>query len=141
MILVDKIRQYRETRNYERFLTANTWEGYVPGDVVEIRKEVVQFGGNSIRYRGIDRCSFPPRPSFGSANPRDPILYYLRQEGDPQNPTKEEAARTHLVYLSLSRDDLKKVGHIAAKDWNRMVAEVRAELFGKAVLKFDASDM
>ena len=150
MILVDRIREHRQRRQAERFLRDNTWEGLIPGDVVDYK-------GKGYLYKGMNPHGGPgmadePDPYFLSAAPREAhTRFYIRPitESLPMpkafmetaEPTLAGNTGSYIAFLNPKAGEIKKVGHITAQEWNRMIAEVQAELKGKVNLTFDPFDV
>lgn len=116
------------------------WEGLVPGDIVE-------YDGQQYMYRGLNPNEGPGAlygqadPLFGPDHPTFPDqIWYLRTEasfpfGSLPDVMKESASAAiglgsgaRIGFLNAKRKDLKKVGHVEAKTWNNMVAELRKGL-------------
>ncbi len=125
------IRKYKEKKQFDRFVLDNTWEGLIPGDVMEYKER-------KYLYQGINRNGGPgmpgfPEPVFGPINPLGSNqVWYLRHEStypfgnipevmSESTPSAKDISGTLISFLNATRNDLKKVDHITQEQWNEML--------------------
>lgn len=144
LAIIGRYRQQRQERKVQeekqRYLEQNTWEGLVPGDLVEYK-------GKQYMYKGINQSGGPgnplslPEPEFTTPKPSDPWqVWYLRTEevmtGEVPDVMKESAERVgygsgYVGFLNAKRSDFKKVDHITPEEWKRLSEELKRTLSGK----------
>jgi len=121
MEFINKIQEYFEGRQLRKFQRYNTWEGLIPGDLVNIN-------GSIYMYKGISENGGPgmvvPEPVFGFPYDitSDLLLYLRHEETYPYQPLpecmkeSESPIQSHdgkfIGFLNARREDMEKVDHI-----------------------------
>lgn len=124
------LKKRHEEKQFQKFLKKNTWNGLLPGDVVEYKDK-------KLMYRGINKNGGPgmpqiPEPVFGPIHPKGlKCIYYLRDNNQmfPESifNEKEPAIKTgdtgiFVGFLNAIPSELIKIDHITPEQWKLLAS-------------------